>query len=198
MDDSPRERCGWCGADPLYRAYHDEEWGVPAYADNRLFEFLILEGAQAGLSWLTILRKREHYRRAFAGFDPQLVARFGASEVTALLGDPGIVRNRLKIEAAIKNAQAVLRLQDQHGSLAAYLWRYVDGQPQPNAWPTLAALPARTATSDAMSRDLKAAGCNFVGPTICYAFMQAVGMVNDHVVTCFRYPELGPAAGKHG
>jgi DNA-3-methyladenine glycosylase I len=182
-------RCGWCGADPLYRAYHDEEWGVPVHADSRLFEFLILEGAQAGLSWLTILRKREHYRRAFAGFDPQQVARFGAAEVATLLADPGIVRNRLKIEAAIKNAQAVLRLQEQHGSLAAYLWRYVDDVPRQNAWTALTDLPARTAESDAMSRDLKAAGCNFVGSTICYAFMQAVGMVNDHVVTCYRYDE---------
>ncbi len=191
MAEAFRERCGWCGADPLYRAYHDEEWGVPAHADGRLFEMLILEGAQAGLSWLTILRKRETYRRAFAGFDPAQVARFGAAEVAALLGDPGIVRNRLKIEAAIRNAQAVVRLQEEHGSLSTYLWRYVDGVPRQNAWTTLAALPARTAASDAMSRDLKAAGCNFVGSTICYAFMQAVGMVNDHLVTCFRHAECG-------
>jgi DNA-3-methyladenine glycosylase I len=191
MDDNSRERCGWCGDDPLYRAYHDVEWGVPVHADGRLFEMLILEGAQAGLSWLTILRKREHYRRAFAGFEPQQVARFGAAEVAALLGDPGIVRNRLKIEAAIKNARAVLRLQEQHGSLAAYLWRYVDGVPRQNAWTAMTALPARTPESDAMSRDLKAAGCNFVGSTICYAFMQSVGMVNDHVVNCFRYEEIG-------
>jgi DNA-3-methyladenine glycosylase I len=189
MADDLRERCGWCGEDPLYRAYHDLEWGVPVRADNRLFEMLILEGAQAGLSWLTILRKRERYRQVFAGFDPQQVARFGATEVAALLGDPGIVRNRLKIEAAVKTARAVLRLQEQYGSLSACLWRYVEGVPRQNAWTTLAALPARTLESDAMGRDLKAAGCTFVGSTICYAFMQAVGMVNDHVVSCWRYDE---------
>jgi len=190
VNDKACERCEWCGADPLYTTYHDCEWGVPVFDDTRLFEMLILEGAQAGLSWLTILHKREHYRQAFAGFDPQAVARFGEAEVAALLDNPGIVRNRLKIEAASRNARAVLRLQEEHGAFAAYLWRYVEGTPVQNAWTSLTAIPAQTATSAAMSRDLKALGCNFVGATICYALMQAVGMVNDHVVTCFRHAEI--------
>jgi len=170
--------------------YHDEEWGVPVHDDRRLFEMLILEGAQAGLSWLTILKKRENYRQAFDGFDPVKVATYGPREVQRLLDDPGIVRNRLKIAAAIQNARGVLALQQQHGSLAAFLWRYVDGTPRQNGRQALAEVPARTEQSDAMSKDLKQLGFNFVGSTICYAFMQAVGMVNDHVVDCFRHAEV--------
>jgi len=183
-------RCAWCGDDPLYRRYHDEEWGVPAHDDRHLFEMLILEGAQAGLSWLTILRKRENYRRAFDHFDIATVARYDAGKIATLLADPGIVRNRLKIAAAVANARAVLRLQDQHGSLDAFLWRFVDFTPRQNGWSDLTAVPARTPESDAMSAALKKAGATFVGSTICYAFMQAVGMVNDHTAACFRYREV--------
>ena len=182
-------RCGWCGSDPLYVAYHDHEWGVPCHDDRHLFEMLILEGAQAGLSWLTILRKRENYRRAFAGFDAELVAAFTDADVARLLADPGIVRNRLKIAAAIRNARVVLRIQEEHGSLAAFLWRFVDMTPRRNRWQSLAEIPTRTPESDAMSRELKRLGCNFVGSTICYSFMQAVGMVNDHLVGCWRHGE---------
>lgn len=178
-------RCAWCGSDPLYVAYHDREWGVPLHDDRRLFELLTLEGAQAGLTWLTILRKREHYRRAFDGFDPVRVARYGAADVARLLADEGIVRNRLKIESAIRNARAWLALAERHGSPGAYLWQFVDGRPIRNDWRTLSELPARTERSDAMSRELKRQGFNFVGSTICYAFMQAAGMVNDHVADCF-------------
>jgi DNA-3-methyladenine glycosylase I len=185
-----RTRCAWGDSDPLYTVYHDEEWGVPVHDDRRLFEMLILEGAQAGLSWLTILKKRENYRKAFDGFDPIKVAAYGPRDVQRLLADPGIVRNRLKIDAAIKNARGVLALQEQHGSLAAFLWRYVDGIPRQNGRQALAEIPAWTEQSDAMSRDLKRLGFNFVGSTICYAFMQAVGMVNDHVVGCFRHAEV--------
>ncbi len=182
------ERCGWAPkADPLYLAYHDEEWGVPSHDDRHLFEMLVLEGAQAGLSWATILRKREGYRKAFAGFDPEKVARFDASDVERLLGDAGIVRNRLKIASAIANAGATLAVQEEHGSLAAYLWGFVGGAPIENAWRELREIPAETAESRAMSKDLKRRGFRFVGPTVCYAFMQAVGLVNDHVVSCFRY-----------
>jgi DNA-3-methyladenine glycosylase I len=180
-------RCGWARGGPLEIAYHDREWGVPSRDDRHLFEMLILEGAQAGLSWSTILRKRENYRKAFAGFDPARVARFDARKRSALLRDPGIVRNRLKIEAAVVNSRHVLAVQEEHGSLAAYLWQFVDGKPIVNAWKTLRAVPAETAESRAMSRALLARGFRFVGPTICYAFMQATGMVNDHVTTCFRY-----------
>lgn len=183
-------RCSWCGSDPLYVAYHDREWGVPLHDDRRLFEFLILDGAQAGLSWLTILRKREHYRRAFEGFDPERIASYGARDVARLLADPGIVRNRLKIESAIRNARACLKLCEVHGSLDRFLWAFVGGRPRQNTWKSLAEIPARTAESDAMSRALKAAGLNFVGSTICYAFMQAAGLVNDHVVGCFRHEPL--------
>jgi DNA-3-methyladenine glycosylase I len=183
-------RCGWCGSDPLYLSYHDREWGVPVRDDRQLFEMLILEGAQAGLSWLTILKKREHYRRAFDGFDPERVARYGEARISELLQDPGIVRNRRKVEAAVGNAQAALDIRDRFGSLAAYLWRYVDGEPRQNAWVSLAELPTTSPESDRMSRDLKRMGCRFVGSTICYAFMQAVGMVNDHTRDCFRYLEL--------
>jgi DNA-3-methyladenine glycosylase I len=183
-------RCGWCGTEPLYVRYHDEEWGVPVHDDRTLFEFLILEGAQAGLSWLTILRKRDAYREAFAGFDPERVARFDARKVAELLRNPGIVRNRLKVASAISNARAFLRVQDEFGSFAAYQWRFVDGRPRQNRPRALKEIPARTDDSDALSKDLKRRGFGFVGSTIIYAHMQAVGMVNDHVVGCFRQREV--------
>jgi DNA-3-methyladenine glycosylase I len=185
------ERCIWAGSDPLYRAYHDLEWGVPVHDDRLLFEFIILEGAQAGLSWITILRKREAYRRAFAGFHPEAVAGFGEPELAQLLANPGIVRNRLKLSSARANARAFLAVIGEFGSFDAYLWRFVDGVPVQNAWRSHAEIPATTAVSDALSRDLKRRGFNFVGSTICYAFMQAVGMVNDHTTACFRWAELG-------
>jgi len=185
-----KKRCGWCGSDPLYVAYHDNEWGRPVHDDRRLFEFLVLEGAQAGLSWLTILKKRENYRRAFHAFDCERIASYSQRDVERLLADPGIVRNRLKIESAIRNAQGVLDIRREHGSLDAFLWRYVGGTPIQNAWKSLAELPAQTKESGMMSRDLKKRGFNFVGPTICYAFMQAVGMVNDHMTDCFCYREI--------
>jgi DNA-3-methyladenine glycosylase I len=183
-------RCPWATNDPLYIAYHDQEWGVPVRDDRRLFEFLVLEGAQAGLSWLTILRKREGYRRAFADFDPARVAAFGPAEVAALLQDAAIIRNRLKIQAAISSAQAFLRVQAEFGSFAAYIWDFVGGQPIRNAWMSLSELPAATPLSQQISRDLKGRGFKFVGPTIVYAHMQATGMVNDHLVDCFRYREV--------
>jgi len=186
-----KTRCSWCGSDPLYVAYHDHEWGVPLHDDRRLFEFLILDGAQAGLSWLTILNKRENYRRAFDNFDIERIARYDEADVARLLADAGIVRNRLKINAAIGNARASLQVQAEFGSLDAYFWRFVDGQPVRNAWRNLAEVPAHTPVSDAMSRDLKKRGFKFVGSTICYAFMQAAGMVNDHTTDCFRYKEVG-------
>jgi len=188
-------RCEWCGQDPLYLAYHDHEWGVPVHDDRKLFEMLLLEGAQAGLSWLTILRKRENYRRAFAAFDPEQVARFDPRRIEELQQDPGIVRNRLKLEGAVRNARGVLAIREQYGSLDAFLWRYVGGRPQQNHWPSLAAIPAQTPESQAMSKDLKRLGCSFVGPTVCYALMQAVGMVNDHTTDCFRHAELATRAG---
>lgn len=180
-------RCPWCGSDPLYVAYHDQEWGVPLHDEQRLFEMLTLEGAQAGLSWLTILRKREGYRRAFAGFDPQLVAAFDDADVARLLADPGIVRNRLKVAAAISNARAVVEVQARYGSLDAFLWRFVGGTPIRNNWRSMAEIPASTPLSDAMSKELKHHGFRFVGSTICYAHMQATGMVNDHLIGCFRH-----------
>lgn len=189
-------RCDWCGTDPLYVAYHDHEWGLPLRDDRRLFEMLILEGAQAGLAWITVLRKREHYRRAFEGFDPLRIAAWTAADVERLMGDAGIIRNRLKIEAAIRNARGTLEIIERHGSLSDWLWRYVDGQPVQNAWTRLAEVPASTPASTAMSRDLRRLGFNFVGPTICYAFMQAVGMVNDHLVGCYRHAELGKSKGQ--
>ncbi len=182
-------RCSWANGEPSLR-YHDEEWGVPAHDDRTLFEFLILEGAQAGLSWTTILNKRANYRKAFAGFDPERVARFDRRKVQALLRDPGIVRNRLKIVSAVGNAKAFLRVPEEFGSFDAYIWRFVGGTPRVNARRSMKQIPARTSESDAMSKDLKRRGFNFVGSTICYAFMQAVGMVNDHLVQCFRYKEL--------
>ncbi|HET9316123.1 MAG TPA: DNA-3-methyladenine glycosylase I [Vicinamibacteria bacterium] len=180
-------RCAWANGGPLEIEYHDTEWGVPSRDDRHLFEMLVLEGAQAGLSWSTILRKREHYRRAFAGFDPVRVARFDARRRAALMRDPGIVRNRLKIDATVTNARQVLAVQEEHGTLAAYLWQFVDGRPVRNAWTKMGQVPAETAQSRAMSRALLARGFRFVGPTICYAFMQATGMVDDHITTCFRY-----------
>jgi len=180
-------RCGWAEGGPLEIAYHDTEWGVPSRDDRHLFEMLILEGAQAGLSWSTILRKRENYRKAFAGFDPVKVARFDGRRRAALMRDPGIVRNRQKIEASVVNARQVLAVQDEHGSLTDYLWRFVGGRPIRNAWTSLGQVPAETAESRAMSKTLVKRGFRFVGPTICYAFMQATGMVNDHITTCFRY-----------
>jgi DNA-3-methyladenine glycosylase I len=183
-------RCAWAGSDPLYQAYHDTEWGVPVHDDRRLFEFLILEGAQAGLSWITILRKRDTYRQAFGGFDPETVARFGEQDTIRLLADAGIVRNRLKIASAIGNARAFLQVQEEFGSFDAYQWRFVDGMPIQNAWHSLAEVPASTPVSDSLSRDLKKRGFRFVGSTICYAHMQAVGMVNDHTMDCFRWKEL--------
>jgi DNA-3-methyladenine glycosylase I len=191
MVEPSLSRCAWVAADPIYLAYHDQEWGVPVHDDRRLFEFLTLEGAQAGLSWLTILRKRDAYRAAFADFDPEAVARFDAARVAELLANPGIVRNRLKVESTITNARAFLAVREEFGSFAAYQWRFVDGQPIQNGWQSISEVPAATSVSAALSRDLKQRGFRFVGSTICYAHMQAVGMVNDHTVGCFRWRELG-------
>ena len=188
-------RCRWA-REPLDVAYHDREWGVPVRDDRVLFEFLILEGAQAGLSWSTILRKRPAYRRAFAAFDPRRVARFGPADVRRLLADDGIVRNRAKIAASIANARAFLAVQAEHGSFAAYLWRFVGGRPRQNRWRRPAAVPAETEISRALSDDLKRRGFRFVGPTICYAFMQAVGLVNDHTLDCFRYRAVARLGGQ--
>jgi DNA-3-methyladenine glycosylase I len=187
--DDGRTRCGWSG-DALMRRYHDEEWGVPLHDDRRLFEALILDGAQAGLSWSTILNKRENYRAAFDGFDTRVVAGYGPAKVEELLANPGIVRNRQKVESAIRNARCFLKVQDEFGSFDNYFWRFVGGVPIQNAWRTLGELPARSPESDALSKDLQRRGFNFVGSTICYAIMQGVGMVNDHLVDCFRYAEL--------
>ena len=186
-----KKRCGWAESlDADYQKYHDEEWGVPVHDDQVWFEFIVLDGAQAGLSWSTILKKRENYRKAFAGFDPVKVARFDKRKVERLLKDPGIVRNRLKVESAVKNAKAFLKVQKEFGTFDAYIWRFVGGRPKQNRWRTLKQIPAETAESKAMSKDLKGRGFSFVGPTICYAFMQAAGMVNDHLVTCFRHKQL--------
>lgn len=182
-------RCEWATNDPAVE-YHDMEWGVPLHDDSRLFEFLILEGAQAGLSWDTILRKRENYRTAFDGFEPVKVAGYGDSKIAELLGNEGIVRNRLKVHSAVRNANAFLRVQDEFGGFDPYIWSFVGGTPKKNRWKSLAEVPASTDVSDAMSKDLKKRGFNFVGSTICYAFMQATGMVNDHVVSCFRHAEV--------
>ena len=179
-------RCNWVTDDPLYLAYHDEEWGVPVHDDLKLFEMLTLEGAQAGLSWITVLRRREGYRRAFDGFDPERIARYGEDKVAALLADPGIVRNRAKIESTIRNAQIFLEVIDDTGSFDEYLWQFVGGEPRVNDWRNIKEVPAETAESKAMSKELKRRGFGFVGSTICYAFMQAVGMVDDHITTCFK------------
>jgi DNA-3-methyladenine glycosylase I len=185
-----RTRCPWAGSDPLYIDYHDTEWGVPLHDDRRLFEFLILEGVQAGLSWLTVLRKREAYREAFKGFDPATIARYGPSEIQDLLVNKKLIRNRLKMAAAVENARAFLKVRHAFGSFDAYIWRFVDGRPICNAWRHMAQVPDQTERSREMSRDLKKRGFKFVGPVICYAFMQATGMVNDHLVDCFRYHEV--------
>lgn len=185
-----RKRCEWCGNDPLYIAYHDREWGVPSHDDLHLFEMLVLEGAQAGLSWLTILRKRENYRQAFVGFDVAAISRYSSCDIDRLLGDSGIVRNRRKIESVISNSRCVMGILEEWGTLDAFLWRYVDGVPVQNTWCSVHELPTRTEESDKMSKDLKKRGFSFVGSTICYSFMQAVGMVNDHLVNCFRHPQV--------
>jgi len=185
-----KNRCKWCGNDPLYIAYHDDEWGIPVHDDRLLFEFLILEGAQAGLSWLTILKKRENYRKVFHAFDYETIADYTETDVKHLLSNSGIVRNRLKIESAIKNARGVLDIQKEFGSLDAWLWRYVEGIPRQNKWKSMTEIPVKTEISEMMSKDLKKRGFNFVGPTICYAFMQATGMVNDHTIDCFRHKEI--------
>lgn len=183
-------RCGWGASHPLYVPYHDTEWGVPLHDDRRIFEMLVLEGAQAGLSWLTILKKRDAYRRAFDRFDPRRVARYGEARIARLLADEGIIRNRLKVRSAVTNAQAFLAVQEEYGTFDRYVWQFVGGRPRQNAWRTLEEVPARTAESDAMSRDLRSRGFKFVGSTICYAHMQATGMVNDHLVDCFRHREV--------
>jgi DNA-3-methyladenine glycosylase I len=188
-DKRPVVRCDWARSELMIR-YHDEEWGVPVHDDGRLFEFLILEGAQAGLSWETILNKRENYRAAFDGFDARRVAGYDRRKIAQLLENEGIVRNRLKVASAVRNAQALLRVQEEFGTFDRYVWQFVDGRPRVNQWKSRTRIPARTAQSDAMSKALKKRGFNFVGSTICYAFMQAVGMVNDHVVQCFRHGEV--------
>jgi DNA-3-methyladenine glycosylase I len=184
------KRCAWAGDDDLYQHYHDTEWGVPLHNDRQLFEFLILEGAQAGLSWITILRKRENYRATFDGFDPARIARYDAGKIASLLQNPGIVRNRLKVAAAITNAQKFLDVQEEFGSFDTFIWRFVDGEPKQNRWHSISDIPTSTPESDAMSRELKQRGFKFVGSTICYAHMQATGMVNDHTTDCFRHKEL--------
>jgi DNA-3-methyladenine glycosylase I len=188
-------RCAWCGHDPLYVSYHDLEWGVPVRDDRKLFEMLVLDGAQAGLSWITILRKRDAYIRAFDGFDPAVVAGYDDRKISELVANAGIVRNRKKIASAISNARAVLGLQRRYGSLGEFMWGFVNGQTIQNAWRTMEEIPAVSPQAEAMSKALKSAGCSFVGPTIIYAFMQAAGMVNDHVVDCYRHLELGGDPG---
>ena len=183
-------RCPWAGTDPIYVAYHDSEWGVPLYKDRKLFEFLVLEGAQAGLSWITVLKKREAYRQAFDHFDPEKIVNYNESKTEDLLLNKGIIRNRRKIASAIQNADAFIRVQKEFGSFAEFVWQFVEGKPIKNAWQTIEQIPAQTKISIRMSKELKKRGFGFVGPTICYAFMQAVGMVNDHTVDCFRYNML--------
>ena len=185
-----RTRCSWAGSDSIYIKYHDTEWGVPVHDDRRLFEFLILEGAQAGLSWLTILKKRLNYRKLFDNFDPHKVVEYDTRKVSELISNKGIIRNRLKIEAAIQNAGAFLTVQQEFGSFDNYIWQFVGGRTLKNSWETVAEIPAQSEASAAMSSDLKSRGFKFVGPTICYAFMQATGMVNDHTIDCFRYEEV--------
>lgn len=184
-----KNRCPWCVNDPLYQAYHDNEWGVPVYDNQKLFEFLILEGAQAGLSWITILKKRENYRKAFAEFNPQKIVKFTPEKIETLLQNPGIIRNKLKVNTAVINAQAYLKLQDEGQELSEVLWQFVDGQPKINQFKSMSQIPAKTEISDQMSRYLKQRGFKFIGSTICYAFMQAVGMVNDHLTNCYRHPK---------
>ncbi len=184
-------RCAWVSRDPLYLDYHDRQWGVPVRDDRALFADLVLDGAQAGLSWLTILKRREGYRRVFSGFDPERIARWGEAEIQSALADPGIIRNRAKVRSAVANARAFLELREATGSFSDFLWDFVGGETIQNRWTTDSGVPAETEESRAMSRELKRRGFTFVGPTICYAFMQAVGMVNDHLVSCYRWPELG-------
>ena len=191
-----KNRCEWAGTNPLMVEYHDRDWGTPVHDDRTLFEFLILEGAQAGLSWSTVLNKRERYRQVFDNFDAAKVARYTENKTAKLLADPGIIRNRLKVASAVRNAKAFLVVQEELGSFDAFVWQFVGGAPIVNRWRSLKQIPAQTAESDAMSRELKRRGFNFVGSTICYAFMQAVGMVNDHTADCFRYEELGRAASR--
>lgn len=190
MTDSSKVRCSWVGSDPLMLAYHDREWGVPVHEDRRLFEFMLLEGAQAGLSWMTILRRREAYREAFAGFDPLRIARFDRRKIESLVRNAAIIRNRMKIESAVQNARAYLALREAGDTLDAFMWKFVGGSPIVNRWKSVSQIPASTPVSDAMSKAMKKAGFTFFGTTICYAHMQAVGMVNDHFATCFRYREL--------
>ncbi len=185
-----KKRCEWCGTDPLYVKYHDEEWGVPVHDDKKHFEMIILDGAQAGLSWLTVLRKRENYRKAFSDFDPAKVARYTEKKIEKLLNNPGIIRNKLKINSAITNARAFLKVQEEFGSFDKYIWQFVNYKPIINKWKSIDELPATSKESDAMSKDMKKRGFKFVGSTICYAYMQAAGMVNDHIVSCFRYKEV--------
>jgi DNA-3-methyladenine glycosylase I len=194
-DPASTPRCEWCTSHPLYIAYHDEEWGVPEHDDDKLFEKIILDGAQAGLSWLTILKKRDGYRRAFDGFDAGKIARYSDKKIARLLADPGIVRNRLKVNAAVTNARAYLQLKEELESFDRYLWQFVEGRTIQNRWTSLKELPTRTPESDAMSKALQQRGFRFVGSTICYAFMQAVGMVNDHVVRCHRHRQVAAMAG---
>ena len=190
MSEDDHKRCWWCGDDELYQRYHDDEWGVPIHDDQHLFEFLCLEGAQAGLSWITILRKREHYRRVFDRFDAHKIANYDAPKIASLLSDPGIVRNKLKVNGFVKNARAYLEMLDRGESLDSYLWNYVDGVPVQNNWQSMSQIPANTPVSDAMCKDLKKRGFTFVGSTICYAMMQAAGLVNDHITDCYRHAEL--------
>ncbi len=187
---SSKKRCSWAGSDPLYLAYHDREWGTPVHRDRKLFEMLVLEGAQAGLSWLTILKKRDNYRKAFCGFEVEQVARFDRRKIGRLLEDPGIVRNRAKVEAAVQNARVLLSIREEYKTFSRFCWQFVDGRPLVNRWRSVRSVPAHTERSEAMSRELIRRGMKFVGPTICYAFMQATGMVNDHTVSCFRRAEL--------
>lgn len=186
----PKKRCSWAGTNPLYVAYHDREWGKPVHRDRKLFEMLTLEGAQAGLSWLTILKKRDHYRKVFDGFDPQEVARFDRRKISRLLRDPGIVRNRAKVESTVGNARVLLSIREEFRTFNRFCWQFVDGKPMINRWKSVRNVPAQTERSVAFSRELLRRGMKFVGPTICYAFMQATGMVNDHTLDCFRYEEL--------
>ncbi|MCW9023852.1 MAG: DNA-3-methyladenine glycosylase I [Gammaproteobacteria bacterium] len=190
VNRKPLHRCEWAGNDPLYIDYHDNEWGVPVHDDQKLFEFLILEGAQAGLSWITILKKRQNYRKAYNQFDVNKVARYSDKKIQQLLTNPGIVRNKLKVNASVQNARSFIEIQNEFSSFDQYLWRFVDGAPVQNHWKTLRQIPVTTPVSDALSLDLKQRGCKFVGSTICYAFMQAVGMINDHVTDCFRHREI--------
>jgi DNA-3-methyladenine glycosylase I len=188
---APKKRCSWVDAtDPLFLAYHDQEWGVPAHSDHKHFEVLVLSGAQAGLNWLLVLRKRDGYREAFAQFDPEMVARFTERQIQALVANPGVIRNRLKLVGAVQNARALLKVQDEFGTFDAYCWRFVDGRPKVNRWKTTRQIPATSRESEAFSKDLKHRGFSFVGPTVVYAYMQAIGMVTDHLVDCYRYRQI--------